>query len=119
MDWTQVIVALLGTGGFVGLFLIAERKTKAQMANMEQAYQLLNDQYTKMQERFDVETDKVCKLYLEIEDLHNKLDAANTRASVSEMKRCDVISCLQRRPPLTDTWKMVVVDDENTDEDNC
>lgn len=118
MDWTQIIVAMLGTGGFVGLFLIAERKTKAQMANMEQAYQLLNDQYTKMQERFDVETDKVGKLHGEIEDLHNKLDAANTRASVSEMKRCDIITCVNRRPPLSDTWRMDVID-EGTDEDNC
>lgn len=106
LDWTTIIVTLIGSGGLVGLFLIAERKAAAALKNMQTQYDALQALYDKLQERFDVETDKVGKLYVEIEDLHNKLDAANTKAATNELKRCDFITCPNRKPPLSDQWRM-------------
>lgn len=35
----------------------------------------------------------------QITDLHERLDAKNTRCAVAELMRCDTISCGQRNPP--------------------
>ena len=115
MDWTTIIVTLIGSGGLVGLFLIAERKAAAALKNMQTQYDALQALYDKLQSRYDTETDKVGKLYLEIEDLHNKLDTANTKAATNEMKRCDFITCQSRRPPLSDQWRMDIKDQEDDD----
>ena len=111
MDWTQIIVALLGTGGFVGLFLITERKTKAQMANM----QIMLDNYKDQVKEY---ADQNKELRHENNELHKALDKANTQSSINEMKRCDCITCVQRIPPLADIWKMKAVEPD-ADEDNC
>lgn len=113
MDWTTIIVTLIGSGGLVGLFLIAERKAAAALKNMQTQYDALQALYDKLQSRYDMETDKVGKLYIEIEDLHNKLDAANTKAATNELKRCDFITCPNRRPPLSDQWRMDFQKDED------
>lgn len=106
MDWTSIIQTLIGSGGIVGLFLITERKTAAALKNMQVMFDTLKKQYDDLLCRYDRETDKVGKLYAEIDDLHNKLDAANTKAATSELKRCDYIVCPTRRPPLSDQWRM-------------
>ena len=106
MDWTSIIEVLIGTGGITGLFIIAERKTAAALKNMQTMFDALQALYDKLQTRFDIETDKVGKLYQEIDDLHNKLDAANTRAAINELKRCDCINCSKRQPPMGDKWRM-------------
>jgi hypothetical protein len=106
MDWTSIIEVLIGTGGITGLFIIAERKTAAALKNMQTMFDALQALYDKLQSRFDIETDKVGKLYQEIDDLHNKLDAANTRAAINELKRCDCINCAKRQPPMGDKWRM-------------
>ncbi len=104
MDWTQIITVLIGAGGVTGLFLISEKKASAAISNLLKQYNTLQELYDKLQSRFDIETDKVGKLYTEIEDLHNKLDDANTRAAVGKLKRCDRIACPHRLPPLSDEW---------------
>ena len=117
MEWSSIIELLIGSGGLITLFLITEKKTAAMiknvqtqadasLANMKTQYDALQTLYDKLQERFDVETDKVGKLYAEIDELHNKLDAANTKAATNELKRCDYITCPNRRPPLSDQWRM-------------
>ena len=116
LDWTTIIVTLIGSGGLVGLFLIAERKAAAALKNMQTQYDALQALYDKLQERFDVETDKVGKLYSEIEDLHNKLDAANTKAATNALKRCDLIICTHRLPQLSDQWRM---DLDNDGKEDC
>lgn len=108
LDWTQIIIALIGTGGITGLFIVAERKTSAALKNMQTMYDALQSLYDKLQARYDMETDKVGKLYAEIDDLHNKLDAANTKAATGALKRCDAITCSKRIPPLIDQWRMDV-----------
>lgn len=106
LDWTSIIIAAIGTGGITGLFLIAERKTSAALRNMQVMFDNLQLLYDKLQSRYDVETDKVGKLYDQISDKNEKLDAANTKAATSELKRCDCITCVNRIPPLSDQWRM-------------
>ncbi len=36
MEWSQIIITFISGGAFLGLFLIAEKNTKAQMSNMQQ-----------------------------------------------------------------------------------
>lgn len=119
LDWTTIISTLIGTGGLVGFlafFLTAtEKKSNAQLTNMQKQYDNLQALYDKLQERFDVETDKVGKLYDEIGTLHTELDARSTRAAIAEMKVCDCIACTQRRPPLRDHWDVDFVPDFSND----
>lgn len=111
LDWTTIIVTLIGSGGLVGLFLIAERKAAAALKNMQTQYDALQALYDKLQERFDIETDKVGKLYTEIDQLHNQLDAANTEAATAKMKRCDFIFCKKRQPPIADQWRLDLLEE--------
>ena len=119
MEWTTIIVELISTGGLVGFlafFLTAtEKKSNAQLVNMQKQYDNLQALYDKLQERFDVETDKVGKLYDEIGALHAERDALSTRAAVAEMKVCDCIACTKRRPPLRDHWDVEFVPDNVND----
>lgn len=108
LDWTNIIIAAIGTGGLTGLFLIAERKTSAALKNMQIMFDNLQRLYDKLQSRYDVETDKVGKLYDQISEKNERLDAANTKAATSELKRCDCITCKYRVPPLSDQWRMDV-----------
>lgn len=110
MDWSQIIITFISSGVFLGLFLIAEKKTKAQMSNM----QIMLDNYKEQVKDYS-ESNK--ELRKENTELHRKLDASNTAKSIAEMKRCDCITCTNRRPPLGDIWSMNVVDVD--DEDNC
>ncbi len=116
MDWTAIIEVLIGAGGITGLFLISEKKASAAIANLLKQYNTLQQLYDKLQARYDVETDKVGKLYDEISTLHDKLDDANTRAATSELKRCDCISCTKRQPPLADKWNVGIEGKEGTNE---
>lgn len=106
LDWTTIIIALIGTGGIAGLFLISEKKAAAAIDNLLKQYNALQDLYDKLQARYDVETDKVGKLYDEISVLHDKLDDANTRVATNALKRCDKIACTLRKPPLADEWNL-------------
>ena len=93
MNWTDIITQLIETGGIVGVlafFLTStEKKANAQLVNMQRMYDNLQGLYDKLQARYDVETDKVGKLYDQISDKNEKLDKANTKAAISELKRCD------------------------------
>lgn len=106
MDWTSIIVTLIGSGGLVGLFLITERKTAAALKNMQSMYDTLKKQYDDLLALYNKETDKVGKLYDKIGDLHVEKDASTTKAATSELKRCDNIFCHQRKPPMADRWCM-------------
>lgn len=111
MDLTQIITDFIVTGGFVSLFLITERKTAAALKNMQMIFDTLKKQHDDLQVRYDRETDKVGKLYTEIDELHNKLDATNTEAAIGKLKRCDRINCTHRVPPMTDEWNLDLMSD--------
>ena len=106
LDWTNIIIAIVTTTGVTGLFLISEKKAAAAIENLLKQYNTLQELYDKLQARYDVETDKVGKLYDEISGLHDKLDDANTRAATNALKRCDKIACTLRKPPLSDEWNL-------------
>lgn len=113
-NWSEIIRQLIETGGIVGVlafFLTStEKKANAQLVNMQKMYENLLNLYDKLQSRFDVETDKVGKLYDQLAEKNEQLDKANTRAATSELKRCDCITCTKRQPPFQDQWRIIDVD---------
>lgn len=119
MNWTEIIRQLIETGGIVGVlafFLTStEKKANAQLVNMQKMYDNLLNLYDKLQARFDVETDKVGKLYDQLGQKSDLLDKANTKAATSALKRCDCINCVRRQPPIGDEWRMIDFN-ENEDE---
>lgn len=103
----QLISILLGGGGLIALFLITERKTKAQMENTAQAIaewqkivehsrQDLSEAQTRAKEfqdlymvQFDINT-----------KLRKELDDKNTRIAVLSLMRCHKLKCIDREPPF-------------------
>ena len=114
MDWTSIIEVLIGAGGVTSLFLISERKTAAALKNMQSMVETLQSLYDKQLERYDAEVAKNKELSAENTTLHNSLDAANTKAATATLKRCDLIVCGKRKPPLQDQWCMDI--DKPTEE---
>jgi hypothetical protein len=104
MNWTEIIRQLIETGGIVGVlafFLTStEKKANAQLVNMQRMYDNLQGLYDKLQARYDIETDKVGKLYNEIDTLRKELDTANTKAATRKILCCEVVNCPKRIPPL-------------------
>lgn len=102
----QLISLLLGGGGLIALFLIAERKTKAQMENIalaiaewqkivERSHQELEETKTRAKEfqelymiQFDINT-----------RLRKELDEKNTKIAVLSLLRCRKLKCIDREPP--------------------
>jgi hypothetical protein len=106
----QLIAALLGTGGFIALFLIIEKKAAAQVANTEKVneqWQLIVAQkerdLTTLNLKYEAATVKIEKLYDINTELRNQLDKANTNYAVSKLMRCHVIKCINREPPFGNT----------------
>mgnify|MGYP003593314699 CR=1 FL=1 len=106
----QLIEALVGTGGFVALFLIIEKKAAAQVANTEKVNeqrQLIVAQkerdFSMINQKYEAATEKIEKLYDINTELRNQLDVANTNFAVSKLMRCHVIKCINREPPFGNT----------------
>ena len=102
----QLISILLGGGGLIALFLITERKTKAQMENTAQAIA----EWQKIVERshMDLEEEKARAkefqdLYMVQFDINTKLrkelDEKNTKIAVLSLLRCRKLKCIDREPP--------------------
>lgn len=100
LEWTTIIVTLIGSGGIVGLFLITERKTSASVENLRKQYDVLMDLFEKQQQRHDQDVAKLAELYDEKAALRERLDEANTRAAINALLRCDNMGCTHREPPL-------------------
>ncbi len=120
MNWTEIITQLIETGGLVallGFFLTStEKKANAQLVNMQRMYDNLLNLYDKLQARYDVETDKVGKLYDQIGQKNETIDVLNTRVAIGELKRCDCINCTKRQPPIGDKWRMNFDNDKKEEE---
>ena len=102
----QLISLLLGGGGLVALFLITERKTKAQMENTAQAIA----EWQKIVERNHQDLKKAKELAKELQDLYlvqfdintklrKELDEKNTKIAVLSLLRCRKLKCIDREPP--------------------
>lgn len=106
----QLIEAIIGTGGLIGIFLISERKAAAQIANIEK----VNDQwkqiveqkdkdFNSLNDKYEAAVSKIEKLYDDNSSLRTSLDTANTECAVSKLMRCDCLDCQNRKPPFGST----------------
>lgn len=102
----QIISLLLGGGGLVALFLITERKTKAQMENTAQAIA----EWQKIVERSHQDLKESKERAKELQDLYlvqfdintklrKELDEKNTKIAVLSLLRCRKLKCIDREPP--------------------
>ena len=102
----QLIYLLLGGGGLVALFLITERKTKAQMENTAQAIA----EWQKIVERSHQDLKEAKERAKELQDLYlvqfdintklrKELDEKNTKIAVLSLLRCRKLKCIDREPP--------------------
>ena len=102
----QLISLLLGGGGLVALFLITERKTKAQMENTAQAIV----EWQKIVERSHQDLKEAKERAKELQDLYlvqfdintklrKELDEKNTKIAVLSLLRCRKLKCIDREPP--------------------
>ena len=102
----QLISLLLGGGGLVALFLITERKTKAQMENTAQAIA----EWQKIVERSHQDLKEAKERAKEFQDLYlvqfdintklrKELDEKNTKIAVLSLLRCRKLKCIDREPP--------------------
>ena len=102
----QLISLLLGGGGLIALFLITERKTKAQMENTAQAI----TEWQKIVERSHQDLEEAKERAKELQDLYlvqfdintklrKELDEKNTKIAVLSLLRCRKLKCIDREPP--------------------
>lgn len=102
----QIISILLGGGGLITLFLITERKTKAQMENTAQAIA----EWQKIVERRHQDLEEAKERAKELQDLYlvqfdintklrKELDEKNTKIAVLSLLRCRKLKCIDREPP--------------------
>ena len=102
----QLISLLLGGGGLIALFLITERKTKAQMENTAQAIV----EWQKIVERSHQDLEEAKERAKELQDLYlvqfdintklrKELDEKNTKIAVLSLLRCRKLKCIDREPP--------------------
>ena len=102
----QLISLLLGGGGLITLFLITERKTKAQMENTAQAI----PEWQKIVERSHQDLKEAKERAKELQDLYlvqfdintklrKELDEKNTKIAVLSLLRCRKLKCIDREPP--------------------
>ena len=102
----QLISLLLGGGGLIALFLITERKTKAQMENTAQAiaeWQKIVERSHKDLEEEKTRAKEFQDLYMVQFDINTKLrkelDEKNTKIAVLSLLRCRKLKCIDREPP--------------------
>ena len=102
----QLISLLLGGGGLIALFLITERKTKAQMENTAQSIA----EWQKIVERSHQDLKEAKERAKELQDLYlvqfdintklrKELDEKNTKIAVLSLLRCRKLKCIDREPP--------------------
>ena len=102
----QLISLLLGGGGLIALFLITERKTKAQMENTAQAIA----EWQKIVERSHQDLKEAKERAKELQDLYlvqfdintklrKELDEKNPKIAVLSLLRCRKLKCIDREPP--------------------
>jgi len=126
MDWTQIIIALITSGAFLGIFLIAEKKTAAMLDNVDKRSQTAIASAEKLSERYanlaDEHQEQCATLRAQLaqreqelmnqikmnSSLRHDLDDAHTLQAVSEMRRCDVLKCVNREPPFGTNADIIV-----------
>lgn len=118
MDWTQVIVALISSGAFLGIFLITEKKSAAVLESVDKrsaaaidSAQKLGDAYQEiaqswehraeqLQAELDKKNEKIDELHRQKSEMSRELDRAHSDETLARMMICDKTACQKRRPPF-------------------
>lgn len=126
MDWTQIVVALISSGAFLGMFLVAEKKTSAILDSVDKRAQTAISSAEKLAERYlalaNEHQEQAATLRTQLSQreaelmnqikmnssLRHDLDDSHTLQAVSEMRRCDVLKCPDRQPPFGTNADIIV-----------
>lgn len=118
MDWTQIIVALISSGAFLGIFLVTEKKSAAVLESVDkrssaaiESAQKLGDGYqeiaqswehraSQLQGELDRKNDKIDELHKQISEMSRELDRAHSEETLAKLMICDKTACQKRRPPF-------------------
>lgn len=121
MDWTSIILALIGTGGLVSLLLglvtLVEKKSAAMLENakaLAESYQQLANEYQERESKTqDLLREKEAELLNQIKmnsSLRHNLDDAHTECAVAKLMYCKKAKCIERDPPFGSDAGKVVAD---------
>lgn len=109
IDWTSIIITIIGGGGLTGFFLLTERKTKAALENMQTTIeewkslcQTEREEIATLRERVQSKQQQIDDLYKEREEFMRERDTMSTDCAVAKLLRCNWVGCDKRRPPLSD-----------------
>lgn len=118
MDWTQILVALISSGAFLGIFLTTEKKSAAVLESVDkrcaaaiESAQKLGDAYQEiarswehraeqLQAELDRKNEKIDELNHEKREMSRELDRAHSAETLAKMMICDKTACQKRRPPF-------------------
>jgi peptidoglycan hydrolase CwlO-like protein len=103
----QLIIALLGTGGLIALYMVAEKKASAQLDNADKIYEQWQKvitqkekDYETLMAKYEEVSSKRDKLFEDYSEIRSELDNTHTDCAVSKIMRCDCIACANRKPPM-------------------
>lgn len=118
MDWTQIIVALISSGAFLGIFLITEKKSAAVLESVDkrsasaiESAQKLGEGYQEiaqswehraeqLQAEIDRKNDKIDEQHKQMSEMSRELDKAHSDETIARLMICDKTACMKRRPPF-------------------
>ena len=108
LDWTQIIITVVGSGALTGFFLITEHKTKAALENMQKTIDewrsLCNEERNEiktLRERLNIKQQQIDSLYVVREEFMKERDKITTQLAVAKLLKCNWVGCDKRKPPLT------------------
>lgn len=109
LDWTAIIIAIVGAGGLTALITLTEKKAKAALENMQKTIDewkaLCQEERTEintLRERLTSKQHMIDELYKEREEFMRERDAMSTDLAVATILRCEHVGCEQRKPPLSE-----------------
>lgn len=107
MDWTSVIIAIIGAGGLTSVFLIVEKKSAAVLENAQKLidmYKQLADEYRSGEERareqMGAKEEELLNQIKMNSSLRHNLDDAHTECAVAKLMYCKKAKCVDRDPPF-------------------
>lgn len=108
LDWTNIIIAVIGSGALTSFFLITEKKTKSALENMQKTIEewkaLCNaerEEIKNLRERVSAKQQQIDDLYEEREDFMRERDTMSTELAVVKLLKCETVGCPERIPPLS------------------
>ena len=108
LDWTAIIIAIVGAGGLTALITLTEKKAKAALENMQKTIEEWKSlcqeeraEITILRERVQTKQQQIDSLYQEREEFMRERDVMSTELAVAKLLRCNWVGCDKRQPPLS------------------